>query len=225
VVCLSDMASCPVEWRPSEAAFEACRPKKARATDGSRPYCKRRAATRAVDDPSQLVHPRDIELQERHVRWYCGTPRLFLVTFSASTLVQRGRSLNTLSESSSWMARFVQMFSKLLMAASRRALLQVIKYNIQPRIVHAVLTQKGIPISRSICGHWQSGPDSRSRLCTRPNRETGIPCFPIPAESGIGDSLPVSRPNREWGERELGTQGRFQGDFRVCFPVLRRVYR
>ena len=28
VVCKSDMASCqrPVEWQPSEAAFEACRP-------------------------------------------------------------------------------------------------------------------------------------------------------------------------------------------------------
>ncbi len=66
-------------------------------------------------------------------------------------------------------------------------------------------------------------PDSRSR----PNRETGSPCLPIPAESGIGDSresgpgippgrfpilaesgigdsLPDSRPNRESGERELG---------------------
>jgi hypothetical protein len=39
VVCLSDMTSCPVEWQPraSEAAFGACRPKKARATYGSRP--------------------------------------------------------------------------------------------------------------------------------------------------------------------------------------------
>ncbi len=36
------------------------------------------------------------------------------------------------------------------------------------------------------------------------NRESGIPCFPILAESGIGDSLPDSRPNREWGGRELG---------------------
>ncbi len=35
----------------------------------------------------------------------------------------------------------------------------------------------------------------------------GISRFPIPAESGIGDSLPVSRPNRESGEQELGTSG------------------
>jgi hypothetical protein len=46
-------------------------------------------------------------------------------------------------------------------------------------------------------------PDSRSR----PNRESGIPCFPITAEPGVGDSLPVSRQNREWGERELGISG------------------
>jgi hypothetical protein len=31
--------------------------------------------------------------------------------------------------------------------------------------------------------------------------------FPIPAESGIGGSLPVSRLNRESGERELGISG------------------
>jgi hypothetical protein len=41
-----------------------------------------------------------------------------------------------------------------------------------------------------------------------PNRESGIPRFPILAESGIGPrgSLPDSRPNRESGERpgELG---------------------
>jgi hypothetical protein len=36
----------------------------------------------------------------------------------------------------------------------------------------------------------------------------GISRFPIPAESGIGDSLPVSRPNREWGGTGIG-------DFRV----------
>ena len=61
------------------------------------------------------------------------------------------------------------------------------------------------------------GPDSRSRdrdSRSRPNRESGnrigkrwISRFPIPAESGIGDSLPVSRPNRESGERELGISG------------------
>jgi hypothetical protein len=48
-------------------------------------------------------------------------------------------------------------------------------------------------------------PDSRSRQ----NQELVVPFFPIPAESarGIGDSLPDSRPNREWGERELGISG------------------
>ncbi len=35
----------------------------------------------------------------------------------------------------------------------------------------------------------------------------GISRFPISAESGIGDSLPDSRPNRESGERELGISG------------------
>jgi hypothetical protein len=41
---------------------------------------------------------------------------------------------------------------------------------------------------------------------SRPNRDSGIPCFP--AKSGIGDSLPDSRrPNRESGERELGISG------------------
>jgi hypothetical protein len=50
-------------------------------------------------------------------------------------------------------------------------------------------------------------PNRRGPRRSRPNRESGIPCFPIPAESGIGDSLPVSRPNRESGERELGIFG------------------
>ena len=38
----------------------------------------------------------------------------------------------------------------------------------------------------------------------------GFPqCFPVPAESGNGpgDSLPVSQPDRESGERELGISG------------------
>jgi hypothetical protein len=56
------------------------------------------------------------------------------------------------------------------------------------------------PISRFAANR---DPDSRSR----PNRESGIPCFPIPAKSGIGDSFPDSRPNRESGERELGISG------------------
>jgi hypothetical protein len=38
-VCLSDISSCPVEWQPSEARFEAGRSKKARATYSSRPCC------------------------------------------------------------------------------------------------------------------------------------------------------------------------------------------
>ena len=56
------------------------------------------------------------------------------------------------------------------------------------------------PISRFAANR---DPDSRSR----PNRESGIPGFPIPAKSGIGDSLPDARPNRESGERELGISG------------------
>ena len=51
----------------------------------------------------------------------------------------------------------------------------------------AVLAQRGIP-DFPICG--QSGPR-----------------FPFPAESGNGGSLPVSPPNRESGERELGISG------------------
>ena len=47
----------------------------------------------------------------------------------------------------------------------------------------------------------------------------GISRFPIPAESGIGDSLPDSRPNRESGERELGISGSGPGQPRHfhCF--------
>jgi hypothetical protein len=51
-------------------------------------------------------------------------------------------------------------------------------------------------------------PDFRSRPFKFGKR--GFPeHFPVrvPAESGNGDSLPVSRPNREWGERELGIPG------------------
>ena len=33
----------------------------------------------------------------------------------------------------------------------------------------------------------------------------------LQAETGIGDSLPVSRPNRESGERELGISGSDRG--------------
>jgi hypothetical protein len=75
------------------------------------------------------------------------------------------------------------------------------------------------PISR-FAANRDPGPDSESR--SRPNRETGAPCFKVPgpcfpvppAESGnVGDSLrvPVSRPNRESGERELGISGSGSG--------------
>ena len=77
--------------------------------------------------------------------------------------------------------------------------------------------QRGIP-DFPICG--ESGPRFPIPGIPgyRPNRESGIPCFPIPAKSGIGDSLPDSRrgigdslpdsrPNRESGERELGISG------------------
>jgi hypothetical protein len=53
----------------------------------------------------------------------------------------------------------------------------------------------GSPICRFTANR---DPDSRSR----PNREAGVLCLPV-----HGDSLPVSRPNREWGERELGNSG------------------
>ena len=50
----------------------------------------------------------------------------------------------------------------------------------------------------------------------------GISRFPIPAESGIGDSLrvpgPVSRPNRESEERELGTSG--SARYRACGRIM-----
>jgi hypothetical protein len=65
------------------------------------------------------------------------------------------------------------------------------------RIVHAVLTQRGIP-DFPICG--QSGPRFPFRVPARAKSGTGVPCFPVPAES-------VSRPNRESGERELGISG------------------
>jgi hypothetical protein len=46
-----------------------------------------------------------------------------------------------------------------------------------------MLTGQADP-DQEIPGPPPSDPDSRSR----PNRESGIPCFPIPAESGIGES-------------------------------------
>ncbi len=66
----------------------------------------------------------------------------------------------------------------------------------------AVLTPQGIP-DFPICG--QSGPRFLfpGRIGKRP-----VSRFPIPGRrSGIGNSLPVSRPNRESGERESGISG------------------
>jgi hypothetical protein len=62
------------------------------------------------------------------------------------------------------------------------------------------------PISRFAANR---DPDFRSRPFKFGKR--GFPeHFPpvrVPAESGNGDSLPVSRPNRESGERELWISG------------------
>jgi hypothetical protein len=52
-------------------------------------------------------------------------------------------------------------------------------------------------------------------ICGQSPGKRGISRFPLPAESRIGDSLPVSRPNREWGERELGASRRVCGGRRV----------
>ena len=38
-ICLSDMTSFATEWQPSEAALEACLPRKETATCGRCPYC------------------------------------------------------------------------------------------------------------------------------------------------------------------------------------------
>jgi hypothetical protein len=61
---------------------------------------------------------------------------------------------------------------------------------------------------------------------SRPNRESGIPCVPIPGQIGNrgfpGDSLPDSRPNRESGERELGISGS-RGDRGPPPPPIRRI--
>jgi hypothetical protein len=53
----------------------------------------------------------------------------------------------------------------------------------------------------------------------------GISRFPIPAESGIADSLPVSRPNRESGEQELGTSGSGRHHPPSARPVLGSLRR
>jgi hypothetical protein len=45
------------------------------------------------------------------------------------------------------------------------------------------------------------------------------PRFPFPAESGIGDSLPDSRPNRESGKRELGISGSDCAALDLVHPV------
>ena len=43
-ICLSDMTSFATEWQPSEAALEACLPRKETATNGRCPYCSSAAA-------------------------------------------------------------------------------------------------------------------------------------------------------------------------------------
>ena len=55
------------------------------------------------------------------------------------------------------------------------------------------------PISRVAANR---GPDSRFPAELLRIGKRGISRFPFPAESGIGTSLPVFRPNRESGERE-----------------------
>jgi hypothetical protein len=79
--------------------------------------------------------------------------------------------------------------------------------NIQPRIVPAVLTRRGSIPDFPICG--QSGP-----RFPFPPAESVNGGFPIPDSGRIvkrGDSLPVSRPNRKSGERELGISRRVWG--------------
>ena len=58
------------------------------------------------------------------------------------------------------------------------------------------------------------------------------PRFPFPAESGNAGSLLVSRPNQEWGERELGIGSRWRcskmrrappGAASVCLETIRAV--
>jgi hypothetical protein len=79
------------------------------------------------------------------------------------------------------------------------------------------------PISR-FAANWD--PEPRFRVPT-PGQigKRGISRFPIPspAESGIADSLPDSRPNRESGERELGIFGSGLG-FRVYTPPTSATY-
>jgi hypothetical protein len=65
----------------------------------------------------------------------------------------------------------------------------------------------GTPIPAEFPGPGRIGKQGLPQAISRfpPNRESGIPRFPILAESGIGDSRrPDSRQNRESGERELG---------------------
>jgi hypothetical protein len=59
-------------------------------------------------------------------------------------------------------------------------------------------------------GIGEGFPDSRFGQ----NRESGIPCFPIPESAGIGkQGIPVSRFGRD---RESGSRWRRAGDFLVC---------
>jgi hypothetical protein len=59
-ICLSDMTSFATEWQPSEAALEACLPRKETATCGRCPYCCSAVAGLSLDD--ELVEGQDVEL-------------------------------------------------------------------------------------------------------------------------------------------------------------------
>ena len=59
-ICLSDTTSFATEWQPSEAALEACLPRKETATCGRCPYCCSAVAGLGLDD--ELVEGQDVEL-------------------------------------------------------------------------------------------------------------------------------------------------------------------
>jgi hypothetical protein len=69
-------------------------------------------------------------------------------------------------------------------------------------------SSRGLCLPVRLYSHPQGTPDFP---ILRPIGKRGISLFPIPAESGIGDSLPDSRPNGESGERELGISGSASG--------------
>ena len=57
--CLSDMTSFATEWRPSEAALEACRPRAACGSMQQVPVLLQRSG-RALDD--ELVEGQEVEV-------------------------------------------------------------------------------------------------------------------------------------------------------------------